>query len=157
MGRNLWIGQSDFSRDFTVLVWDNLLDVLPPRPEPPTSSSLRAWVQEILACDQLPIIYQVWRRRSDGWCQSDVAHAWKDGTPLQIEGCYDQLLVSPLDSMPDLDYTPPEWKGVEHFAQSFSSTPLTLQAEPLKEFFKDELERLLEALESDELEWGILF
>lgn len=59
--------------------------------------------------------------------------------------------------MPDLDYIPPEWKGVEHFAPSFSHTPITLQVEPLDEFFKDELERLLEALESDELEWGILF
>lgn len=157
MGRNLWVNESDFSRDFTVLVWDDLLGVLPSRPEPPEASSMRTWIREILESrTELPVIYQIWRRRENGWSESAVAHAWKDGVPLQIEGCYDELRMSPLGRMPELDYAPPVWKGAEHFAEAFSHTPLTLQAEPLGEFFRDDLERLFATLESGQMEWGIL-
>ena len=156
MGRNLWVNQSDFSRDFTVLVWDDLLGVLPPRPEPSERVRLQTWVSETLTLEQLPTVYKIWRQRPNGWSESDVAHAWQDGTAVQIEGCYDELKVSPLEQMPNLDYTPPEWKGAEQFAESFAHTPFTLEAAPLGAFFKDELEKLRQALESDELEWGIL-
>ena len=156
MGRNLWVNQSDFSRDFTVLVWDDILGVLPPRPEPPKGPSLKAWVQEILSLDALPTIYRVWRERDNGWSESGVAHAWRGETAVQIEGCYDELRVTPLEQMPELDYTPPQWRGAEHFAEAFAQTPLTLEAAPLGELFRDDLEKLQQSLESDELEWGIL-
>ncbi len=156
MGRNLWVNQNDLSRDFTVLVWDDLLGVLPPRPEPSERVLLQIWVSEILTLEQLPTVYKIWRQRPDGWSESDVAHAWQDGIAVQIEGCYDELKVSPLEQMPKLDYIPPEWKGAEQFAESFAHTPLILEVAPLGAFFKDELEKLRQALESDELEWGIL-
>ena len=156
MGRNLWVNQSDFSRDFTVLVWDDLLGVLPPRPEPSERVRLQTWVSEILTLEQLPTVYKIWRQRPDGWSESDVAHAWQDGIAVQIEGCYDELKITPLAEMPELDYTPPEWHGAERFAELFALTPLTLEAAPLGELFRDELERLCLALDSDETEWGLL-
>jgi hypothetical protein len=157
MGRNLWVNDITFSRDFTILIWDDLLDLFPARPEPPTAVKLQPWLREVRRRGQEgPTIYQIWRARPNGWTESAVAHAWLQGKPVQIEGSYDRLTLSPLEQMPELDYEPPEWTGPELFSEAFSGTPLSLQAEPIAVYFGSELERLNEALEAVEVEFGIL-
>lgn len=157
MGRNLWLNQADFSRIFTVLVWDDLLCVLPPRPEPPESSTLKTWVEQILESDStLPVIYRIWRQRPNGGSETDAAYAYHEGTPVMIDAAYDEVVVVPIEQFPELDYAPPSWRGVEGFSEAFAGTPLTLEAAPLAAFFREELKRLRDALDSDEFEWGII-
>lgn len=157
MGRNLWVNDTTFSRDFTILIWDDLLDLFPSRPEPPTAVDLKSWLREVRRRGkQGPTIYQIWRNCPQGRLESAVAHARALGEPVQIEGCYDRLTLSRLDQMPELDYEPPEWTGPERFSEAFRGTPLSLQAEPIAVYFGSELERLNEALEAAEVEFGIL-
>ncbi len=157
MGRNLWVNNSSFSQDFTVLIWDDLLGLFAPRPDPLTPEGLRRWLTEVQKRGAKgPIIYQIWRTRAHGWAESAVAHAWDCGTPIQVEACYDRLRVSSLERMPKLDYEPPEWLGAERFAEAFDDTPLSLQAQPIASFFGQEIEKLNEALGGSDLEFGIL-
>lgn len=157
MGRNLWVNDTTFSRDFTILIWDDLLNLFPPRPEPPTALQLRPWLREVRRLGkQGPTIYQIWRARPQGRSESAVAHAWLLGKPVQIEGCYNRLTLCPLEQMPELDYEAPEWTGPERFSEAFRGTPLSLQAEPIAVYFDSELKRLDEALEAGEVEFGIL-
>ena len=68
MGRNLWVNSLTLSRDFTILIWDDLLDLFGPRPDPITPEGLRQWLTEVRSKGgQEPKIYQVWRSRSGGW------------------------------------------------------------------------------------------
>lgn len=158
MGRNLWVEDITFSRDFTILVWDDFFDLFPHRPTPLNGPFLLDWVNEVRRrAKSAPILYQIWRKRADGSEESSAAWATSGPHKLQIEGCYDELTVREVPEFPSLHYHPPEWKGAELFDQVFRTAGLRLQAEPLAKFFDHELEQMEQLARHHQIpEYGIL-
>ena len=140
VGRNLWIEGTTFSRNFTVLVWDNFFDLFPEPPGDPTGVQLRDWVRQVREIGaEAPVIYEIWQLRSDGFEESSAAYATRGKEKLMIEAVYDELRCRRIEHFPELQYQPPEWGGVESFNEIFHPAGLRLQAEVLAQFFDQEL------------------